>query len=70
MKDKEDMTKEEMIWIASVALGKKWDSEQLRWSDYLYDKSKYFDEIWGYVEEGHENGMKWFREEYSAHKLY
>lgn len=38
------MKKEEMIWIASVAIGKNLDYETLGYSHYM-------DEVWAYVEE-------------------
>lgn len=65
-----EMDKSEMIWIASVALGKNMDYETLKYSDYMYGKEGLTDEVWEYVEAAQENGMKWFREKYKDFKLY
>lgn len=65
------MDKTEKIYIASIALGKNYNYETLKYSDYLYGKEEYADEIWeDYIVPAKENGMKWFREEYSEYKLY
>ena len=64
------MDKAIMIWIASVALAKKYDYETLKYSDYMYGAENLTDNVWEYVTEGEEQGMEWFRETYSEYKLY
>ena len=64
------MDKKEKIWIASVALGKGMDYENLFYSDYMYGKEEETESVWEYVVEAQEEGMKWFRENYSEYKLY
>lgn len=64
------MEKKEMVYIASVAIEKNMDYETLLYSDYLYGNEKYIDDVWEYVEEAKENGMKSFREKYSEYELY
>jgi len=64
------MDKAEMIWIASVAIGKKMDFETLKYSDYMYGNESLTDEVWEYVIEAEEQGMNWFREAYAEYKLY
>ena len=59
-----------MIYVASVAIGKRLDYETLMYSDYMYGHEKLMDDVWEYVEEAEENGMKWFRETYKDYKLY
>ena len=64
------MEKSEMIWIASVAIGKNLDYETLKYSDYLYGKEDLIDDVWEYVIECKEDGEKAFRKKYSEYKLY
>ena len=64
------MDKAEIIWIASVALGKNMSYETLKYSDYLYGKEYLIDKVWKYVEDAKENGMVWFRGKYAEYKLY
>lgn len=64
------MDKKDMIWIASVALAKRYDYETLKYSDYMYGKEDLTDAVWEFVEEGEEQGMQWFRETYSEYKLF
>ncbi len=64
------MDKAEMIWIASVAQGKDIDSESLYYSDYLYGKEDFFDEVMEYVQEWNDYGEIAFRKKYSEYKLY
>ena len=64
------MDKKEMIWIASVAIGKNMDYEKLKYSDYLYDRERFADEVWEYVSECRKIGEDAFREKYKEYKLY
>ena len=64
------MDKEEMIWLASVAIGKKLNFETLKYSDYLYGKESLVDDVWKYVTECEEIGTIAFKEKYSQYKLY
>ena len=64
------MDTKEMIWIASIALAKRYDYETLKYSDYMYGREGLTDAVWEYVEEGEEQGMQWFRETYSEYKLF
>ena len=64
------MDKQEMIWIASVAIGKNMDYEELKYSDYLYGKESFADEVWEYVTECKRIGEIAFRQLYKEYKLY
>jgi len=64
------MNKEEMIWVATVAVGKNMDYETLGWSDYMYGKKEYLDDVWEYVMEYEEEGGRAFREKYKEYKQY
>lgn len=59
-----------MIWIASVAIGKRLDYEKLYYSDYLYNKTEFADEIWDYVTECDEIGQVAWKEKYKEYKIY
>jgi hypothetical protein len=45
------------IYIASIALGKGIDYEELYYSDYMHGREDYTDDVWEYVVEGFENGL-------------
>ena len=64
------MEKSELIWIASVAIGKNLDYEELKYSDYLYDNEDQIDDVWEYVEECQDDGRTAFYEKYKEYKLY
>lgn len=64
------MKLEEVIYIASVAIGKRWDYETLRYSDHMYGKEQHTDEVWKYVEECENYGRIAFDEKYKNYKLY
>lgn len=64
------MEKAEMIWIASVAIGKKYDFETLAYSDYMYGKESLTDDVYEYVEECMNIGELAWREKYKDFKLY
>lgn len=64
------MEKSEMIWIASWAIAKRIDFEELKYSDYMYGKESLTPEVWEYVEECDEIGQFAFREKYKEFKLY
>ncbi|MDH5183386.1 MAG: hypothetical protein OEX12_05795 [Gammaproteobacteria bacterium] len=65
-----EMTKEEMLWAASIAVGKNLDYEQLMYSDYLYGKEDLIDDVWEYVDECKEIGNREFKKKYHNYKLY
>jgi hypothetical protein len=58
------MTKKEAIRIACIAINKRLDYEELMYSDDMYNKTKYIDQVWGYVSEASEIGLKSFRIKY------
>ena len=64
------MSIEEMIWIASVALGKNLDYEKLKYSDYMYGKEDLTEAVWEYVMECKRIGYIAFYEKYKDYKLY
>jgi hypothetical protein len=64
------MDTEEMIWIASIALGKNLDYETLRYSDYMYGKEDLTDKVYEYVDEAKDIGLKKFHEKYSEYKMF
>lgn len=64
------MEKKEMIWIASKAFAKNWDYETLKYSDDMYGKEQYVDEVYEYVQECKKTGSTPFYEKYKEYKLY
>ncbi len=60
----------EKIWIASVAVSKNMNYEDLKYSDYLYGNEDLIDDVWNFVEECKEAGTKAFYEKYKEYKLY
>jgi len=64
------MTQAEIIWIASVSAAKKMDYETLKYSDYLYGKETFAEQVWQYVEEYENIGKIAFYEKYKEFKLY
>lgn len=64
------MEKQEMLWIASVAIGKNMDYGTLMYSDYMYGKEDLTDDVWEYVIECKEIGTTSFYEKYKEYKLY
>lgn len=64
------MDQQEMLFIATKAISKKWDYETMKYSDDLYDYESLAEEVWEYVEECEEIGTAAFREKYKDFKLY
>ena len=64
------MEKEEMIWVASVAIGKRINYEKLMYSDYMYRKEDLTDLVWEYVTECEDIGQIAWKEKYKDYKLY
>jgi hypothetical protein len=64
------LNREDLIWIASVAIGKRMDYETLKWSDYLYNCEDQADEVWEFVEECEEIGKIAWKEKYKKFRLY
>jgi len=64
------MDKDRMIWIASLAIGKGWDFEKLKWSDEMYSNMDEADEVYEYVVECQEIGTLAWKEKYGELKLY
>ena len=64
------MSKEELIWTASLALEKNMTYDELYYSDYMYDNEDQTGDVWEYVTEGKEIGLKKFRKKYKNYKLY
>jgi hypothetical protein len=64
------MEEKDKIWIATVAIAKKLEYEELYYSDYMYGNEKSTKDVWKYVEECEEIGRKEFYEKYKDYKLY
>lgn len=64
------MELEEIVWIASVAIGKRLDYETLRYSDYMYGKEDEIDTVWELVTECDEIGRGAWRAQYHMYKQY
>ena len=64
------MNKQEIIYAASVAIGKRLSYETMKYSDDLYGHEDDIDLVWGYVEECEEIGKISFREKYKEYELY
>lgn len=64
------MDKAELIWIATVAIGKGYGYEQMKYSDYLYGNEDKIDDVWAYVDECLMIGTKAFKEKYKEYRMY
>ncbi len=64
------MEKSEAIWLATVAIGKGYDSETMAYSDYLYGREEDIDIVWPFMEECSAIGTIAFKEKYKEFKLY
>ena len=64
------MSKDEMLWTASWAIGKGYDYETLHYCDNMYGKEQFTDDVWEYVVECKEIGTTAFYKKYSEYKLY
>lgn len=58
------------IYLATKAFDKNWDFEELKYSDDLYGKEEYADDIYEYVEEIYSIGTISFKEKYKDFKLF
>ena len=70
MEEETKLSKEELVYLASYAVGKGLDYETMEWSDEMYGKQEYMDAVWEYVIECRENGRNEFRDKYSEYKLF
>jgi len=64
------MTQEDIIWAASVAIGKRLDFTTLYYSDYMYGNESKTGIVWAYVEECEQIGTIAFKEKYAQFKMY
>jgi hypothetical protein len=64
------MNTDDLIWTASVAIGKKIPYETLLYSDYMYGYEHLIDDVWHYVDECDAIGQTAWKKKYSQHKLY
>ena len=64
------MEKAELVYLATIADGKNYDYETMMYSDYMYGKEKYIEEVWEFVEELQTYGSLAFREKYKDYKMY
>lgn len=64
------MEESDIIWIATKAVSKGYNYEQVYYGDDLYGNEKYADEVWEYVTECKEIGITNFYEKYKEFKLY
>jgi len=62
--------KSEYINLATIAMGKGYSYEEMKYGDYLYDKEDEIDGVWEYVEECRKIGSVAFKEKYSDYKFY
>lgn len=64
------MEEKDKVFIASIAIEKKWDFETLKYSDYMYGRESFTGEVWDYVEECESIGTAAFKEKYKKFKLF
>lgn len=64
------MNKSEFIYLASIVIGKGYSYETMKYSDYLYGKENFIDDVWAYVLECQDFGKIAFYEKYKDYKLY
>ena len=64
------MDKAEMVWVASVAIRKRYNYETLKYSDYMYGHEDLTGQVWEYVEECDSIGQSAWWEKYKEYKLY
>lgn len=61
------MEESEKVRIAMKAINKNLDYETLLYSDYMYGKEDFIEDVWSYVEDAKEQGLMWFRETYKEY---
>ncbi len=54
----------------SVAIVKRMDCEELKYSDYMYGKEEFTDQVWEYVEECENIGREKFKLKYNGEKFH
>lgn len=59
------MEQSDKLKIAKIAFGKGWDFETLKYSDYMYGKEEFADEVYDFVEECKQIGLLRFQQKYS-----
>ena len=64
------MTKQEMLWAATRAVGKGYSFEEMSYGDDLYGKEEFADEVGEYMTELQEIGRAAFYEKYKEFKLF
>ena len=64
------MEKSELIYLATIVDAKDYDYEKMMYSDYMYGKTEYIDDVFEYVEELQDYGRIAFYEKYKDYKLY
>lgn len=64
------LTKEKLIYLASIAIGKQMHYETFYYSDYMYDYVDEMDSVWEYVNECKDIGQIAWKEKYKDFKLY
>jgi hypothetical protein len=64
------MTQEELIYNATVAFDKGYDFVKMKYSDYMYGKEGYMEDVWEYVIEIKKIGMLAFKEKYKGFNTY
>ena len=58
------------IYLATKAFSKNWNFEKLKYSDDLYNKEEYAEDVWEYVEEIYSIGTINFKEKYKDFKMF
>jgi hypothetical protein len=64
------MNEADLIWIATISMGKGYGYEQTKYGDYLYGKEEEAENVWRYVEECEEIGRTAFKEKYKNVKMF
>jgi len=64
------MSKDEMIYTATLAFNKSMSRDELYYSDYMYGSENLTNEVWEYVIELREIGKQEFYEKYRDYSLY
>lgn len=64
------MEKQEILYMTTKAIAKGWNTDKLEYSDDMYGREEYTDEVSEYMDEYLEVGRKAFYEKYKEYKLY
>ena len=65
-----ELVKADLIYNATIALGKGYDYEEMYYGDYMYGNEDQTEAVFEYVNEAQEIGSIAFKKKYSEYAMY